>query len=79
MFLDLQRNDQIVRENVLSCIIIYIHDFLQMDPLSTPKLQKKRWTKLIVIADNYLKNIFKKFNNPRNNDLNFLQMFLMEE
>ena len=53
----LKMNYQNVRENVLSCIIIDIHDFLQMDGIINKKIiKKKTGDKVIGISDRYLKS-----------------------
>ena len=72
IFLDLQRNDQIVRENVLSCIIIYTPDlFYRWTPLSTQKLQKKRrWTN----SNSYSGQLFKLFNDVAYIPFHFAKM-----
>ena len=49
-------NYENVRENVLSCIIIDIHDFLQMDGIVNKKIiKKKTGDEVVAISEKYLK------------------------
>jgi hypothetical protein len=53
----LKMNHQSVRENVLSCIIIDIHDFLQMDGIINKKIiRKKKGDEVMAVSDRYLKS-----------------------
>ena len=50
-------NYQNVRENVLSCIIIDIHDFLQMDGIVNKKIiKKKTGDEVVALSEKYQKN-----------------------